>query len=81
TFETLGISKRGFWEIDTTTLDIDMHYSTVIEKVINFGTWDDYIKTIRYYGPDTFLKIGQTSPNIRQEKLHLVNMIHMAYAH
>jgi hypothetical protein len=65
TFSKLGITKRGFWDIDTESLDINVYYRTVIEKVINYGTWDDVVKIISYYSFEKFLSVGRTSPNIQ----------------
>ena len=45
-----GISRRIFWDVDYDTLDFQKDKLYIIEKVMNFGVWDDFRAMMQYYG-------------------------------
>ena len=47
-----AISKKAFWDISFEDLDFEKSSLFVMEKVFNYGVWDDQVKIIRFYGPD-----------------------------
>lgn len=46
------ISKKAFWDVAFDNVDFDKSSLFVMEKVFNYGTWDDQVKIMRYYGMD-----------------------------
>ena len=56
----LPISKKAFWDIDFTTLDPERSALFIMQKVFNYGPWDDQIALLRYYGAE----------RIKQEIVH-----------
>ncbi|MEP6948376.1 MAG: hypothetical protein ABI863_03850 [Ginsengibacter sp.] len=54
---TPAISKKAFWDIAFTELDFERSSLYIMEKVFNYGDWNDQIEIMRYYG----------LPRIRQE--------------
>jgi hypothetical protein len=42
-------SKRLFWDIDIKELDIDKYPKQVIERVLMYGSWQDWEKVRSYY--------------------------------
>lgn len=46
------ISSLAFWDVDFEKINFQKNSLFVMEKVLNFGPWDDIIKLIRYYGED-----------------------------
>jgi hypothetical protein len=56
----LHISKKAFWDIDFTTLDPERSALFIMQKVFNYGPWDDQIALLRYYGAE----------RIKQEIVH-----------
>lgn len=48
------ISKTAFWDVDFDQIDFQEKDLFVMEKVANYGTWDDFIKVIRFYGVNRF---------------------------
>lgn len=56
-----GLSKKAFGEVPFEKIDFDGQARFVMEKVFNFGSWDNQIALIRYYGLD----------NIKKEVVHV----------
>ncbi len=46
------ISRKAFWDISFETLDFEKSSMFVMQKVFNYGGWDDQMVIIRYYGTD-----------------------------
>jgi hypothetical protein len=47
-----GISKKAFWDVSFENLDFEKSSLFVMQKVFNYGGWDDQIAVMRYYGLD-----------------------------
>ncbi len=45
-----NISKIAFWDVDFDNIDFQENSTFVMNKVFNYGTWDDIIETLRFYG-------------------------------
>ncbi|MGG7663726.1 DUF6922 domain-containing protein [Dyadobacter sp. BHUBP1] len=50
------ISRAAFWDVDFDQIDFQEKDLFVMEKVPNYGTWDDFINVIRFYGVNRFKK-------------------------
>lgn len=53
----LPISKKAFWDISFDELDFEKSSLFVMEKVFNYGSWNDQVIIMQYY----------SLPRIRQE--------------
>lgn len=49
---TPSISKKAFWDISFNKIDFEKSSLFVMQKVFNYGSWDDQIGVLRYYGLD-----------------------------
>lgn len=47
------LSKRVFWDIDFESLDYDKDRFYIIERVMNYGLWEDFLEVAKFYGRDT----------------------------
>lgn len=47
-----SISPKAFWDIYFDDLDFENSSLLVMEKVFNYGSWDDQVNMMRYYGTD-----------------------------
>ncbi len=47
-----SISQKAFWDISFDELDFENSSLFIVEKVFNYGTWDDQVKIMRYYGTE-----------------------------
>ena len=45
-----SISKKAFWDVAFEDLDFEKSSVYVMEKVFNYGTWEDQVEIMRYYG-------------------------------
>jgi len=44
------ISKKAFWDIRFDEIDYEKNSLQVMEKVFNYGDWNDQIVIIKFYG-------------------------------
>ena len=51
-----NISKKVFWDVRFDDLDYEKDKFYIIEKVINYGLWDDFVALVKYYGKETIKK-------------------------
>jgi len=56
------LSKTAFWDINFEALDVDEKSTFVMEKVFNYGLWNDIVAVHKYYGAERIkqeiVKIG-----------------------
>ena len=45
-----NISKVAFWDVNFDEIDFEKNCVFILEKVFNYGSFDDQIEVIRYYG-------------------------------
>jgi hypothetical protein len=46
------ISKKAFWDVRFDEIDYDKYSLHVMEKVFNYGTWNDQVSIMKFYGLD-----------------------------
>ena len=46
------LSSHLFWDIDKEQADMDSCPSQIIQRVLEYGTWDDWKLILSYYGLD-----------------------------
>ncbi len=46
------LTKQAFWDVDMNNIDYEKHARYVVEKVIEKGTENDFLNTVRFYGFD-----------------------------
>ena len=56
------LSKHLFWDIDKSTFDIQKHRRWLIERVIGYGTLEDWKEITAFYGLEI---IGEEAVQIR----------------
>ncbi|HEY5464246.1 MAG TPA: hypothetical protein VIJ95_13380 [Hanamia sp.] len=45
-----SLSKKAFWDISFDELDFEKSSLYVMGKVFNYGTWNDQVAIMKYYG-------------------------------
>ncbi len=63
--ETITIndfSKHLFWDVDLNSFDLNQYPKQMIEKVLGYGNWTDWVLLKKLYGVE---KIKEISLNIR----------------
>ena len=51
-----NLSKTAFWDVNFDEIDFEKNAAFVMEKVFNYGLWDDQVAIIKYYGRDRIRK-------------------------
>ena len=46
------ISKKAFWDVSFENLDFEKSSLFIMQKVFNYGSWDDQMAVLNYYGSD-----------------------------
>lgn len=50
------LSPWLFWDTDRSRVDLTLHRSYVIERVLEYGLWEDWKKIRQHYGDQTILE-------------------------
>jgi hypothetical protein len=48
--QTPEISQKAFWDVRFAEIDFDKNSLQVMEKVFNYGTWNDQVAIMKFYG-------------------------------
>lgn len=52
----LNLSRKAFWDVDFTALHPEKSALFIMQKVFNYGSWNDQAAVLRYYGADRIKK-------------------------
>jgi len=44
------ISQKAFWDVRFSEIDFEKNSSHVMEKIFNYGTWNDQVAIMKFYG-------------------------------
>jgi hypothetical protein len=66
------ISKRVFWDVDYASLDYEKDRRFIIDKVMNYGLWDDFVAVMRYYGKAVVKAEIVKSPYLKKDVLNFL---------
>lgn len=50
------ISQKAFWDVRFSDIDFEKYSLHVMEKVFNYGTWNDQVAIMKFYGRDRIKK-------------------------
>jgi hypothetical protein len=50
------ISPKAFWDVDFEKLDPEKSSLFIMQKVFNYGNWNDQVAILRYYGLERIKK-------------------------
>lgn len=45
-----NLSNTAFWDVDKAAIDFEVDSLFVMEKVMNYGLWNDIVEMLRFYG-------------------------------
>ena len=68
-------SKNLFWDIDPTTLNAGKHIKYIIARVLEAGTFDDWITLCHHYTLATIIKTAQTLRSIDPKSLEFLSTV------
>lgn len=67
-----AISPRVFWDTDVSTLDYDKDKLYVMDKVLNYGVWSDFVAMMKYYGKDVVTREVVRLPYLKKDVLNFL---------
>ena len=53
-----GISSYLFWDVDRETVDADSNAAYIIQRVLEYGQFSDWMLIYRYYGLDLIVAMA-----------------------
>ena len=65
-----NLSKVSFWDVDFDALDYEKDKFFIIDKVMNFGLWKDFLEILKFYGKDTIREEIVKSPYLKKDVLN-----------
>lgn len=68
-------SQNLFWDIDINTLDIDKYPAQVIERVLEYGQWDDWKKIKEYYSLETIKNVAINLRSLESTAMSFISTI------
>lgn len=68
-------SENLFWDIDPAELNQDTHKKYIISRVIEVGTFDDWIVLCHHFTLTTIIKIAQTLRSIDPKSLAFLSVV------
>ena len=68
----IKFSKNLFWDVDVNNIDMDKHDRFVVERVLNYGSLEDWRTIKEYYKIE---QLGQIALNIRNMLPQTLNFI------
>lgn len=54
------LSPRLFWDMDSSQIDLDKYPSHIIQRVLEYGEFDDWKLIKQYYGLEKIVKYCQS---------------------
>lgn len=59
------LTPQLFWDVDPQNIDIKKHASWLIVRVLQRGTWEDWLLICSFYGKKT---IGELAPALKLDR-------------
>lgn len=69
------ISQRAFWDANYNELDFSENSQFIIDRVFNYGKWQDIIRVIVFYGDNKIIESLTSSDNLTELGLHMASTI------
>ena len=68
-------SANLFWDVDSETLDIERHMKYVVARVLEFGTFEDWLLLYRRVTLPTVLEIAQSLRSLDTKALAFLSTV------
>ncbi len=50
------LREEMFWDTYFEKLDLKLNQNLIIQRVVDFGTWEEFLQMVNYYGDETVIK-------------------------
>jgi hypothetical protein len=65
-------STNLFWDIDIANLDMEKHARYIVERVLDYGDWEDWLLVRNYYGLEKIKEIALGIRSLFPESLSFI---------
>ena len=69
------ISQKAFWDVRFSEIDYEKNSLHVMEKVFNYGTWNDQVAIMKFYGLDRIRKEITNAGYLRKSVISFLSTI------
>ena len=67
-----NFSDNLFWDIEPTEFNMDKCPAQIIERVLEYGEWADWLSLCRYYGIDKIAQVCMTMRTLTPQALSFI---------
>lgn len=72
-----GFSPHLFWDVDQRNIDPVRHEKLLVQRVLEFGKWEDWVALQKLYGLEKIAAVATSLRNLEPKALHFIaNMVH-----
>jgi hypothetical protein len=71
----LHLSNKAFWDVDLAKLDPEQSAFFIMQKVFNYGSWNDQIAVLNYYGTARVKQDIVNAPYLRAPVISFLSTI------
>ena len=68
----IKFSKYLFWDVDVEELDIDLYPAFVIQRVLEYGMWEDWTQIRSYYSMQIIKDVVMNLRTLRPKALDYI---------
>lgn len=68
-------STNLFWDIDPETLDMERHSKYIVARVLEFGTFDDWLLLCRYFTLPVIIEKARTLRTMDSKSLAFISAV------
>jgi hypothetical protein len=71
----MNFSTNLFWDVDLSDLDMETHRAFIVERVLDYGSWEDWLFIRKYYGMEQLKEIALGIRSMFPESLSFIATI------
>ena len=68
----IKFSKNLFWDVNVEQLDIDKHPEYVLQRVLEYGDWEDWVQIRSYYSMQMIKEVAMNLRTLRPDALSYI---------
>lgn len=70
-----NMSKHLFWDVDVDTIDVEAHKAYIVQRVLEYGLWDDWMLLRRSLGLNQIVQISKGLRTLEPRALAYLSII------
>lgn len=71
----LGFSPNLFWDVHVESLDMEQHKAFIVNRVLDYGQWNDWKMILNYYGLSQVAAIAQNLRSLFPKSLAFISTV------